>query len=66
MGDKEKRRKKAFLFHSPQLRQIERHMEGIQDESGSSAVVQNSSFHYSWEAAFSIMWIYLLLTGTAK
>lgn len=73
-GDKKKtkqhttkqRKKAAVLFHSPQLRQIQRHMEGIQDESGSSAAVQNSNLDYSWEASFSIMWIYFLLTGSPK
>lgn len=62
----ERRKKKALLFYSPQFRWIQRHMEGIQDESESSTVVQNSSLCYSWEAAFSIMWIYFLLTGTPK
>lgn len=69
VGDRKKEKRKkstALLFFSPQLRWIQRHMEGIQDESGSSAVVQNSTLHYSWEAACSIMWIYFLLTGTAK
>lgn len=63
---KKKKKSTALLFCSPQLRWIQRHMEGIQDESGNSTVVQNSTLHYSWEAAFSIMWIYFLLTGTAK
>jgi len=63
---KEKRKKKTLIFDSSQFKWSQRHMERIQDESESSVALQNSSLRYSWEAAFSIMWIYFLLTGTPK